>query len=341
MLKTLIAALAIAMFVAPLALAQDDKPADDDKKTEAKEAKKADAEEKTPEQLAKEAEKAEKLLKRAYIRVNSAEAKGLKKFKADADITADASAMGMGKVPFPGTLKWASGQGADWEAVDSDDGTNPFAGISSMVKAIFEPYLAYVVGFEAWESRFKDAKFALGEADVDEDGEKISDVIVVTHVKPLPEDAEKDAEPETEEISYAVAKNKVIWIKQPVVVQEQEAILKLEYEYEDKGKSLRLSKITGNTEVQMEGMPNDPKNPGVPPASVGITGSIEVKKHGKVGEFEIATELEGALKLMGRDIPATLTITNAQVNDDVKDDEDEEEPEDGEPEGDKPDDDEF
>lgn len=335
MWKTVIAALAIALFTAPLAIAQDAKPAGE-KETESK-----TKEEKSADQLKKEADKAEKLLKRAYIRVNSAEAQGLKKFRADADIVVDLSAMGMGEMPFPGALNWASGKPANWEAVEDEDaGPNPMAGVSDIAKSLFEPYMGYVVGFAAWDSNFKDATFALAEPEVDEDGKKVADVIVVTHIKPLAEDAAKGAKPETEEITYAVSKNKLVWLKQPKELQGQKAVLKLSFEYEDKGKSLRLSKVSGLTAVKMEGMPEDPKNPAKEAPTAEVKGSIEITKNGKVGEFEIATELKGSLSVMGRDFPTTLTITNALVNDDVKDEE-KDDAEDGEPKGDKSDDDEF
>lgn len=311
MLK-LFAAIAIVALIAPLTLAQDaDKK--EDRKTESKDD--ADKTEGTKEgdDFDRGDAEAEKLFKRAYTRVYSAEAKGLKKLHSTADIAVDLTAMGAGEMPFGGTMSWQSGGKAVWESSDEDDGSNPLGNVSAIAKGVFEPYLAYVMGFESWDVRFEKASFQFGEPVMEEEKEVAKTVVV------------DFADEERPDETYAIAENKVISLSHEAEVQGQKATATFKYEYEDKGKELRLKSVVATTEVEMAGMPGqerDPKNP-VPKGDTKekLEGKIEVTKYGKVGEFELAMELEGSLSFMGMEFPTSLTLSDVKINDDVKDEE--------------------
>lgn len=313
----LLAAFAMVGLVTPFALAQDAKK--DERKTDSKDEKKVEGKaDEAKTKLDRGDEKAEKFLKRAYIRVYSAEAEGLKKLHAGADIGVDASAFGMGEVPFAGDLWWKSGGRATWESADEGEegGANPLGNISAMAKKLFEPYLAYVTGFESWDVRFKEASFKFGDPIMEGEGDKAKEVaktVVVTYL-------DEKRVPET----FAVAENKVLSVSYDDEVNGQKARVTMSFSYEDKGDKLRVADITGSTEVDMSGLPGqepDPKNPVPRGASKEkLEGTIKVSKYGKVGEFELALELEGSLSLMGMKFPATLKLSDAKINDDVKDD---------------------
>ena len=312
MFNVLVAVAAIGL-VTPFALAQDSKkdPKKDDRKTETE--KKDD---KTKTKFDRGDEKAEKFLKRAYIRVYSAEAAGLKKLHAGADIGVDASAFGMGEMPFGGEVFWKTGGKAIWESTDEEgDGSNPLGNISALAKGLFEPYLAYVTGFESWDVRFKEASFKFGDPIKEGEGDKAKEVAKTVLVK-------YGDETRTEE-TFAVAENKVISVSHDAVVQDQKARVTFGFEYEDKGDKLRITSISGSTEVDMSGLPGqtpDPKNPVPKGASKEkLEGTIKVTKYGKVGDFEIALELEGSMSLMGMSFPAKMKLEEAKINDDVKD----------------------
>ncbi|MBX3461467.1 MAG: hypothetical protein KF696_16090 [Planctomycetes bacterium] len=317
----MIVAAAVVGLVVPFAVAQDAKK--DERKTESKPADgKGDAK-KDAKAADRGDAKAEALLKRAYTRVHSAEADGLKKLKANASIEIDISAFGAGKQAFDGSLWWKSGSPAMWQANDDGGGENPMlAMIVPIAKQVFEPYLGYVTGFEAWDVRFKEAKFKLLEAKKEEGAkeEKAADKVEVVEV------TYGDGRVET----FKVAKNMVQSFTKDTVIgmaeQEQKAKITFTFEYEDLGKKLRPKKVTGDTEIEMPEIPgeNDPKNPGAPRAGGGrdtLSGSITVEKWGKAGDHDIALELKGAvgLKSLGAEFPAAFKITEPKINDDVKD----------------------
>lgn len=315
MFKVLAALAVVAMFT-PLAIAQDAKKDDKgDRKTESK----PDAEGKTEGKgsFDRGDEKAEKFFKRAYTRVTSAEEKGLKKLMAAADIAVDASAIGAGEFPFEGNVWWKSGGKATWEPVgDENADSNPMMGqLTTVAKDVFEPYLAYVTGFEAWDIRFKEASFKFGDPVMEGEGDKAKEVaktVIVSY-----------ADDERAEDTFTVAENKVTSVEHDGTMGGQKARLLYTFEYEDMGDKLRLSSITGSSEIDVSGMPGqepDPKNP-VPKGATKerLEGTIKVTKYGKAGEYEIALELEGNVSLMGLAFPATLTLSEAKVNDDVKD----------------------
>lgn len=319
------AAMAVVALIAPLTVAQDAEKKSD-RKTESTDKADKDAKKAEGDDFDRGDAKAEKLFKRAYTRVYSAEAKGLKKLHADSNITVDASAMGFGEMPFDGVLGWKSGGKAVWESSDEDEGTNPLGNVSAVAKGVFEPYLAYVTGFEAWDVRFEKASFKFGDP-VKEDDKEVAKTVIVDY-------ADEDRSNET----FTVAENKVTALSHKTQMQGQEATVTFNYEYEDQGKQLRLKSVNAKTELDMSGLSGqerDPKNP-VPEgaANESLQGKIEVTKYGKVGEFEIALELEGSLSFMGMEIPTSLTLSKPKVNDDVKDDELPEESEDDAPEDD-------
>lgn len=312
-----LAALAVVAMLTPLAIAQDAKK--EGKKDERKTESKPDAEGKTEGKgsFDRGDEKAEKFFKRAYIRVNSAEEKGLRKLTAAADIAVDASAMGAGEFPFEGNIWWKSGGKATWQAVESEDGdANPMMGqLTNVARDVFEPYLAYVTGFEAWDIRFKEASFKFGDPVMEGEGDKAKEVAKTVIVKYADEKRAED--------TFVVKENKVASVEHDGTMGGQKARLLYTFEYEDQGDKLRLTSITGSSEIDVSGMPGqepDPKNP-VPKGATKerLEGTIKVTKYGKAGEYEIAMELEGSVSLMGLKFPATFTLSDAKVNDDVKD----------------------
>lgn len=330
---TVLAAVAVIGMITPLALAQD-KPKDD-RKTETEKKEDGTKDGKKDTKVDRGDKKAEDLFKRAYIRVYSAEAKGLKKLHAGSDITVDASAMGFGEMPFEGEVFWKSGGAAIWKSTAEDDGaSSPLGNLSDIAKGLFEPYLGYVTGFESYDVRFEKASFAFGDPVMDEKDKKkeVAKTVVVTYI-----DSERKVE------TFTVAENQVKTMAHETVLQGQKAEVTFTYTFEDQGKQLRLSAVNAETEVDMSGLPGqepDPKNP-VPKgdAKQKLEGQIKVSKYGKVGEFELALEMEATLKfnMMGQEMsfPASLSISDAKVNDDVKD---EDFPEEAQP---KSDDDEF
>jgi hypothetical protein len=311
-MRLLVVALALGLIV-PMALAQGAERGERRTETEPSRPGAEDAKDADQAKGDRGDERAERLLKRAYTRVHSAEADGLKRLHAGADIEVDASAFGMGAMPFPGEMVWKSGAKAEWRSTDEEEGgANPLGQLSDAVRELFEPYLAYVAGFEAWDVRFKEASFKMLEPEERGEGEeKFSvDRVEVTY-------GDKRVE------QFSVARNQVLDFTRDATVQGQEAKLTFGFEYEDQGRKLRPKRVTGTTEIAMPDMPEDPRNP-VPGGSQRETleGSIEVKRWGKAGEYDIAIELEGKISLssMGINFPAKLKITNAKVNDDVKDD---------------------
>lgn len=316
-LKAICAALLLALLT-PLALAQSAKPGakpDEEKKTETKPEAKPEpkaGENAEAKPMDRGDEKAEKLLKKAWQRVHSAETDGLQRLKAGAKISVDASAFGMGPMEFDGNLLWAAGKKAVWNAKETEGGeANPMGNVSNIAKSLFEPYLAYVGGFPAWDSKFKECSFAMGEATKDEKGAVKADNVIVTF---------KDEHKET----YSVAENKIPSMATEAEMQGQKSQVLFTYTYEDLGKKLRLTKVVGTTKIDMTGLPGqpeDPKNP-VPKGSTeeALEGSIEITKYGKAGEYEIALEMKGGIKLMGMEFPTTMALSDTKVNKDVSDD---------------------
>jgi hypothetical protein len=261
--------------------------------------------------------KAEKLLKRAYVRVHSAESEGLKRMHATADIDVDANNFGLGNLSFPGDLWWKTGSKAMW--VSADDGgeegnRNPLGSVSDRARQLFEPYLAYVAGFEAWDMRFKEASFKLLEPKEDKELGKIEQVEVTYGDK-------------TVEV-FAVNNNKMLSFAKDAEIKSGDLSLKAKvtfrFEYEDLGAKLRPSKVTGETDLEMPEMPGDqdPKNPGKPRirATDRLTAIINVEKWGKAGDFDVALELKGAISLKSLgEFPVTLKLSSFKINDEVKD----------------------
>ncbi|MBE7490842.1 MAG: hypothetical protein HS108_03620 [Planctomycetes bacterium] len=315
-LTALCAALSLTL-VAGLALAQD-KP--DSKKTETKPGETkpgakpgAGDEKKDPAKkpMDRGDKKAEALLKKAWERVLSAEASGLERLKAQANISVNASAFGQGEMPFNGKLLWKKGSKAIWQSDDegAGEGANPLGNVSAIARRVFEPYLAYVTGFPAWDGKFKEASFKMGDPVKDDKGKVTADRVVVTFA---------DDRVET----FTVADNKVTAMATTEDFDGNKADMEHQYTYEDTGKKLRLSKVTASTKVDMGALPggDDPKNPGARPSGrESLDGSIEIKKYGKAGEYDIAIELKGGLSFMGMEFPTKLTITEPKVNKDVTD----------------------
>ncbi|MBX3474424.1 MAG: hypothetical protein KF754_08580 [Planctomycetes bacterium] len=316
-LTALCAALSLTL-VAGLALAQD-KP--DGKRTESKpgevkpgEAKPGAGEEKKEPGKAMDRgdKKAEALLKKAWERVLSAEAAGLERLKAQANISVNLSAFGQGETPFNGKLLWKKGARASWQSDDegaAEGGANPLGNVSGVAKRVFEPYLAYVTGFPSWEGKFKNVNFKMGEQLKDDKGKVVGDRVIVTY---------EDDSTET----FTVADNKVTAMAKTEDFEGNKAEMEHKYSYEDTGKKLRLSKVTATTKVDVGALPgqDDPKNPGARGSGrESLDGSIEIKKYGKAGEYDIAIELKGGLSFMGMEFPTKLTITEPKVNKDVTD----------------------
>lgn len=280
----------------PLALAQEDAE------------KKTDTDRETTSES-----RAQRLLHRAYTRVPSAEADGLKKLMANAAIEADASALGFGKIAFQGELWWRSGGRAMWKSVE-DEGEggsrNPLGPVADRAGQVFEPYLAFILGFAAWDVRFKDASFKLLEPTEDEENGK-REHIEVTY---------KDEKVEV----FTVAKNTVLSFTRDdeldIAGEKQKVKITFSFEYEDQGTKLRPTKISARTEIPLPEVPGQEPSEGEP-ATDTLEGSVSVEKWGKAGEHEIAVELKGSvsLKSLGVEFPTTLKITEPKINDDVKD----------------------
>ena len=202
--------------------------------------------------------KAEKILKKAYIRVQSAESDGLKKFVADA--TVDLSFMGQ-VMKVEGSLLWKSGQGILFD-VEVDE-ENPMSGmLTGRVKEAFEPFMRFALGFEAWDVKFKEANFSFGKVEKKKDDKKRVEgeeakkddgkVIVVKF-----KDKTKTSE------TYVVKENKVTAVRTTISPDSKNLVV-YKFEYKDKGKSLRIEKIETTAElegIELPEMPEDPKNP--------------------------------------------------------------------------------
>jgi hypothetical protein len=208
--------------------------------------------------------------------------------------------------------------------------------MSAIAKDLFEPYLGYVTGFESWDVRFKEASFKFGDPIMEGEGKEAKEVAKTVVVDYADEKRADD--------TFAVAENKVTSVAFDDDVQGQKARVTFTYEYEDQGKQLRLTSVSADTEISVSGLPGQERDPKKPGAEGGdqkekLQGKITVKKYGKVGDYDIALELEGELKMsmMGQDLsfPTTLKLTDAKINDDVKDEDFPEEA------GEAPSDDEF
>jgi hypothetical protein len=310
-MRFVVALLAVAALLVP-ALAQD------------KPAAKADK----PAKIDRGDAKAEKMLKKGWDRVQSAEAAGLTRLKAVSVISATA----MGKpYAFEGNLLWKSGGAAAWVQPESDDGKpNQFGTVADMARKLFEPYLAYAMGFESWDVKFKEASFKMGEAAKDKDGKKTGDTVAVTY-------ADKRVE------SFTISENKIVAMNKKTMVDDNTAKVEFKYTYEDTGKTLRLNKVSTVTRIMVGGLPpaDEPEKKGEEKGKKDkpegekkeadkeadedtvetvIEGFIEIKKYGKAGEYDIAVELAGELTLpmLGK-LPTKLTISEPKVNKDVSD----------------------
>lgn len=306
----LLAAVALVALIAPLTVAQEAEKKSD-RKTESTDKPDKSGENAEGDDFDRGDSEAEQLLKRAYRRVYSAESKGLKKLHAGSSIIVDATDMGMGELPFDGTLTWASDARAEWKSEAEGEGQNPMGRVSDVARQLFEPYLSYVTGFADWDSRFAEASFEFGDSQVDEEGNETSKTVVVTF-----------ADEDKPDATFAIADNKVISVTSTATFNEREAEVTHSYKYEDVGKHLRLSEVAASTKVDVSDLPGqggDEKKPAPEGAQkVSLDGKIAVTKYGQAGEFEVALELEGELGMLGMKFPATLSLSGVKVNEEVK-----------------------
>jgi hypothetical protein len=291
-LTMLMAVLAL-LLVQPLTHAEDEADKADERRTETPDADKA-----------KSDPRAKRMLERAYKRVHSAEADGLERLRAGADIEVDGASMGIGKLTFPGELSWESGKPAQWRSEeDEDGGANPLGQLSDAVRELFEPYLGYVAGFESWDVRFKDAHFEMLEPE-ERDEELTLDRVQVTY-------------PDERVEVFFIARNQIMEFTRQAEVRGQEATLVIGFEYEDLGRKLMPRKVTGTTEFEMEMPGQEGERRGERDRLEGV---IEVKRWSKAGEFELATEMGATIRIpaFGLSFPATLKLGNIRVNDEAE-----------------------
>lgn len=320
------ALLALFMF-GSMAIAQDAKP---QPKPEEKKAE---------EKFDRGDEKAEKELKKAYTRIISAEAKGLERFKGDAKIVIDMSSSGLpiNVPPQVGTLLWKSGKAPHFEPSGEAEKGPGGMDTSAMTRQAFAPFMSFVFGVEAWDTRFKEANFKYGpvpEAEkAEKDAKKKKTYIVVKY---------KDTEQPGE--TYALAENKVVGMAAERTLQGQKQLVQYTFVYEDKGKELKIKEVLLTSKMtipagSLPGSEPDPKHPEgekkegekegegeEQPADEegGIDMSVKLTEFATVGKAEICTKLEVTIDVkagpMQLSIPASLVITNPKGNKDVSDD---------------------
>ena len=328
-LATYASALLALFLFGSMAIAQDAKP---EKKPEEKKAE---------EKFDRGDEKAEKELKKAYTRIISAEAKGLERFKGDAKIVIDMSSSGLpiNVPPQVGTLLWKSGKAPHFEPSGEAEKGPGGMDTSAMTRQAFAPFMSFVFGVEAWDSRFKEANFKYGEVPeaekAEKDAKKKKTYIVVKY-----KDTEQPAE------TYALAENKVVGMAAERTLQGQKQLVQYTFVYEDKGKELKIKEVllTSKMTIPAGALPGaepDPKHPegekkeeekkegeGEEPAPEdqegGIDMSVKLTEFATVGKAEICTKLEVTIDVkagpMQLSIPASLVITNPKGNKDVSDD---------------------
>lgn len=316
------ALLALFMF-GSMAVAQQAKP---DKKPEEKKAE---------EKFDRGDEKAEKELKKAYTRIVSAEAKGLERFKGDAKIVIDMSSSGLpvNVPPQTGKLLWRAGKAPHFEPEGEPQKGPGGMDTSAMTRQAFAPFMSFVFGVEAWDSRFKEANFKFGEVPAAEKNEKDAKK-KKTYVIVKYKDAEQPAE------TYAIADNKVVGMAAERTLQGQKQLVQYSFTYEDKGKELKIKEVLLTSKLTipagaMPGQEPDPKRPegekkeGEGEAEGedqegGVDMSVKLTEFATVGKAEVCTKLEVTIDVkigpMQMSIPASLVITNPKGNKDVSDD---------------------
>lgn len=318
------ALLALFMF-GSMAIAQDAKP---EKKPEEK---------KADEKFDRGDEKAEKELKKAYTRIISAEAKGLERFKGDAKIVIDMSSSGLpvNVPPQVGKLLWKSGKAPHFEPSGEAEKGPGGMDTSAMTRQAFAPFMSFVFGVEAWDSRFKEANFKYGEVPAAERAEKDAKkkkVYIIVKYK----DTEQPAE------TYAIADNKVVSMAAERTLQGQKQLVQYSFTYEDKGKELKIKEVLLSSKLTipagaMPGQTPDPKHPEGEKKEGeaeeegegedqegGVDMSVKLTEFATVGKAEVCTKLEVTIDVkigpMQMSIPASLVITNPKGNKDVSDD---------------------
>jgi len=319
----------IALFLfGNLAIAQDAKP---DAKPEEKKAE---------EKFDRGDEKAEKALKTAYTRIISAEAKGLERFKGDAKMIIDMSSTGLpvNVPPQVGKLLWKAGKAPHFEPEGEAKPGPGGMDTASMGRQAFAPFMAFVFGVEAWDSRFKEANFKFVEPPKDEKAAKDPKAKKKTYV------LVKYKDTETAEETYIVEENKVTGMASERSLQGQKQMVQYTFEYEDKGKELKIKVVRLASKVTipagaMPGQEPDPKHPEgekkegeetpegeEAPADEegGIDTEVKLTEFATIGKAEICTKLEVTIEVKAAgfnlSIPARLEITNPKGNKDVSDD---------------------
>lgn len=299
-------------------------------------------EKKAEEKFDRGDEKAEKALKTAYTRIISAEAKGLERFKGDAKMIIDMSSTGLpvNVPPQVGKMLWKAGKPAHFEPEGEAKPGPGGMDTASMGRQAFAPFMAFVFGVEAWDSRFKEANFKFVEPPKDEkeakDKKKKTYVLV------------KYKDTETAEETYIVEENKVIGMAAERSLQGQKQMVQYTFTYEDKGKELKIKEVRLASKVTipagaMPGQEPDPKHPEgekkegegdkkegegeeQPPADEegGIDTTVKLTEFATIGKAEICTKLEVTIEVnaagFNLSIPARLEITNPKGNKDVSDD---------------------
>lgn len=268
--------------------------------------------------------KAEKALKKAYERVSSAEADGLERMKAGANINIDTASAGIPfqVPPVDGTLLWRKGDTPlvhTEEAEGGSGGGMPGMDMTGMAKEAFAPFLSFVLGFEAWDAKFAEASFQFGAPVESEEGPSGTTVIVTY------------ADEEKPEETWLISENKVVSMTAEREFQGQKQQVTYAFEYEDKGSNLKLNKVTFSSKVDVPegGMPgNDPKRPvpkgeGADDEENTMETTVELTEFATLGKAEVCTKLEVTIKLKifgnEMEIPASLELKDPKGNKDVTD----------------------
>lgn len=282
-------------------------------------------------------EKAEKELKKAYTRIISAESKGLERFKGDGKIVIDTSSTGL-PIQIPpqtGKVLWKAGKPVHFEADKASGGAGP-GGMdpSQIAQQAFAPFMSFVFGVEAWDSRFKEANFKYGEVPAAEKDAKKKKTYVIVKYKDETQPSE----------TYSIEENKVVGMAAERTLQGQKQLVQYTFVYEDKGKELKIKEVNLSSKMTIpagampggDGAP-DPKKPeseeqpegegegeGEGDQEGGIDMSVKLTEFATIGKAEICSKMEVTIDVkmgpMQLSIPASLVITNPKGNKDVSDD---------------------
>ncbi|MCC6572685.1 MAG: hypothetical protein IT462_02740 [Planctomycetes bacterium] len=274
---------------------------------------------------------AEKILKRAYTRVASAEAKGLERMLAEAKVTFDLSKskLPLKVPPCDGRLAWQAGH---TPLLDLDDPVQGYR-ISQYCENAFQPYVFFVFGLPGWDNFFKEANFKFVDApkDIPEDGAKDKFVAVTF----------SDVARGTQ--TFQVRDTTIIAINFQMDIMDSPATARLIFTYEDKGKDLRIIQIDTDADVMMivpedeeeaepkeaekpkDGEEAKPEMPETPKKKkTNIQQTVKLTEYATAGKAEVCSKMEaeisvdfGASKL---EFPATLELKNIKANKDVSDD---------------------